>query len=117
LSIPCDYLGDLFAIKLASKAQMAAAFLGKNISFPINPYTNCPKSRCNLVGTTTNTTMLSLLSGVPLFDLFNKMGVTLTMGANQLLNFDVTKLNKVGACILWLPLWSSVILGWLYLPT
>jgi hypothetical protein len=46
-----------------------------------------------------------MLSGLPLFDLFSKMGVTMGLGANQLLTFDVAKLNKVrpaesrpGAC-------------------
>jgi hypothetical protein len=46
-----------------------------------------------------------MLSGLPLFDLFSKMGVTMGLGANQLLIFDVAKLNKVrpaesrpGAC-------------------
>lgn len=87
--------GDMLTLKIASKVAMAEAFFGKNITFPLNQLTACPKSRCNLVTGVSNTTVTSLLSGVPLFDLFTKLGVKLGLGANQLLTFDVTKLNKV----------------------
>lgn len=90
--------GSLFAFKLASKIPGAATYLSKNISFPLNPLSGCPKSRCNLVSGTSSATISSLLSGVPLFDVFNKMGVVLGLGSNQLLNFDITKLNKVNLC-------------------
>jgi hypothetical protein len=87
-------------LKIASKAQMASMFFGKNISFPLNPLSACPKSRCNLITGVSNTTVTTLLSGVPLFDLFTKMGVKLGLGTNQLLTFDITKLNKVSAATL-----------------
>lgn len=87
--------GEFLAFKLASKAQLAATFLSKDIQFPVNPLASCPKSRCNLLSGTSNDTVTSMLTGLPLFDLFTKMGVTMGLGANQLLTFDVTKLNKV----------------------
>lgn len=87
----------MLMLKIASKAQMASMFFGKNISFPLNPLSGCPKSRCNLVTGNSTTPVTTLLSGVPLFDLFTKMGVQLGLGANQLLTFDITKLNKVSA--------------------
>lgn len=52
---------------------MAETFFGKNITFPLNPLSACPKSRCNLVSSMSNTTVTSLLSGVPLFDLFTQV--------------------------------------------
>jgi hypothetical protein len=139
--------GELISLKIASKVAMAETFFGKNITFPLNPLSACPKSRCNLVSMS-NTTVTSLLGGVPLFDLFTQvcswsacpccmhacarsfgstsagtscpavsaastvcsfcmttavmcfvlqMGVKFGLGANQLLTFDVTKLNKVGS--------------------
>ena len=66
------------------------------MQFPLNALASCPKSRCNLFTGASNQTVNSLLTGLPLFDLFSKMGVTMGMGANQLLTFDITKLNKVG---------------------
>lgn len=84
----------MLMLKIASKAQMASMFFGKNISFPLNPLSGCPKSRCTLMTGVSNTTVTTLLSGVSLFDLFIKMGVKLGLGANQLLTFDITKMNQ-----------------------
>jgi hypothetical protein len=95
-TFPCQLpAGEVLAFKIASKAALAATFLSKEIQFPVNPLASCPKSRCNLISGASNTTVTNMLSGLPLFDLFSKMGVTMGLGANQLLTFDVAKLNKV----------------------
>ena len=95
-TLPCRLpAGEVLAFKFASKAALAATFLSKQIQFPVNPLASCPKSRCNLFSGASNTTVITMLSGLPLFDLFSKIGVTMGLGANQLLTFDVAKLNKV----------------------
>jgi len=68
-------------------------------AFGFNPLSSCPKSRCNLQTGNTTAAVTDGLSGVPLFDLFSKMGVAMGLGTNQLLNFDVSKIKKVGACV------------------
>lgn len=65
-------------------------------AFGFNPLSSCPKSRCNLQTGNTTAAVTEGLSGVPLFDLFSKMGVVMGLGSNSLLNFDVSKINKVG---------------------
>jgi hypothetical protein len=94
-TLPCRLpAGEVLAFKFVSKAALAATFLSKEIQFPVNPLASCPKSRCDLFSGASNTTVINMLSGLSLFDLFSKMGVTMGLGANQL-TLDVAKLNKV----------------------